>query len=71
MRGPDAVHGLPRIAKVLGITRSAAIRLAASGELPTFQAHGHTCAAAETLDQHDRAETGLDRWEGEGGATNG
>lgn len=68
MRGPETIHGLSRIAKVLGITRSAAIRLAASGELPTFQAHGHTCAAAEAIDLHDTAATGLDRWEGEGGA---
>lgn len=64
----EHVHGLNRIAKVLGITRSAAIRLAQTGELQTYQAHGHTCALAETIDKHDRSETNIDRWESEGGA---
>ena len=68
MRGPETIHGLSRIAKVMGVTRSAAIRLAQTGALPTFQAHGHTCATAEAIDHHDQSMTGVDRWENEGGA---
>lgn len=68
MRGPESIHGLTRIAKVLGITRSAAIRLAQTGALQTYQAHGHTCASAAMIDQHDQGLTGIDRWENEGGA---
>lgn len=68
MRTVEAIHSTSRIAKVLGITRSAAKRLIETQTLRTYTAHGRTCVAAEELDRFDRAESGLDRWEGEGGA---
>lgn len=64
----EAIHGLSRIAKVLGVTRSAAIRLAEAGAIQTYQVSGHTCVAADELDRFDQGLSGIDRWEGEGGS---
>lgn len=68
MIGPDAIHSTSRIAKVLGITRSAAKRLIETRAIRTYEAWGRTCVSAEELDRYDRSETGVDCWESEGGS---
>lgn len=67
-RGVEAIHSTSRIARVLGITRSAAKRLVETQTIRTYEAWGRTCVSAEELDRYDRSETGVDRWEGEGGS---
>ena len=64
----EAIHSTSRIAKVLGITRSAAKRLIETQTIRTYEAWGRTCVSAEELDRYDRQASGLDAWEGEGGA---
>ncbi len=64
----EAIHSTSRIAKVLGITRSAAKRLVETQTIRTYEAWGRTCVSAEELDRYEQGQSGVDRWEGEGGA---